>query len=66
MESLGFSVYSIALSAYDSFTSSIPICTVPRTSNTMLNRSGESVHTSLFQILPEGFQLFTVEHVGLS
>ena len=58
MESIGFSVYTMMLSANnDSFTSSFPIwipfiffpclVTVARTSNTMLNRSGESRHPCL-------------------
>uniref|UniRef100_A0A8D0LM85 Uncharacterized protein n=1 Tax=Sus scrofa TaxID=9823 RepID=A0A8D0LM85_PIG len=53
VKSLGFSKYSIMASAYsDNFTSSLPILihfisfvcliTVARTSNTMLNNSGES------------------------
>ena len=55
MESIGFSMYTIMLSANsDSFISSFPIwipliyfsslTTVARTSNTMLNRSGENRH----------------------
>ena len=58
MECLGFSIYSIMSSAYnDSFTSSLPIwipfisfsslIAVVGTSNTMLNRSGESGHPCL-------------------
>ena len=58
MESLGFSIYSVMSSAYnDNFTSSLPIwipfisfsclIAVAMTSNTMLNRSGESGHPCL-------------------
>ena len=56
MESLGFSIYSFMSSAYnDSFTSSLPIwipfisCLIAlaRTSNIMLNRSGEDGHPCL-------------------
>uniref|UniRef100_A0A8D0XYH6 Uncharacterized protein n=1 Tax=Sus scrofa TaxID=9823 RepID=A0A8D0XYH6_PIG len=58
VESVGFSVYSIVSSAYsDSFTSSLPVSisfisfacliAVARTSNTMLNNSGESGHPCL-------------------
>ena len=57
MESLGFSKYSIMLSAYDSSTSSLPFwipfisfsCVIPvaRTSSTVLNRSRESGHPCL-------------------
>ena len=58
VESLGFSIQTIISSAYnDNFTSSFPVwipfisfsrlITVARTSNTMLNRSGESGRPSL-------------------
>ena len=56
VESLVFSTYSILSSAYnDNFTTSLPIwipfisfsCLIAKTSNTMLNRSGESEHLCL-------------------
>ena len=58
VESLGFSICSITSSAYsDNFTSPLPIwisfisfvclVVVTRTSNTMLNNSGESGHPCL-------------------
>ena len=56
VESLGFSIHSNMLSAYnDNFTSSLPIwipfiscqIAVARASNTMLNRSDESGHPCL-------------------
>ena len=55
VESLGFSIYSIVLSTYsDNFTSSLPVwvpflhlIAVDRTSNAMLNESGESAHPCL-------------------
>ena len=58
MESLGFSVLNIMSLAYsDNFTSPIPVwipfisfvclIAVARTSNTMLNKSGESGHSCL-------------------
>ena len=58
IESLGFSIYSIMSSVYsDNFTSFLPIwilfisfvcpVAVARTSNTMLNNSGESGHPCL-------------------
>ena len=58
MESLGFCIYSIISSANNvSFTSSLPIWmnfiyfsylnSVPKTSSTMLNKSGESGRTCL-------------------
>ena len=58
VESLGFSIYSIMSSAYsDKFTSCLPIwipfisfvCLIPvaRTSNTLLDNSGESGHPCL-------------------
>ena len=58
MESLGFSLYSVMSSANNNFTSSLPswisfisfycLIAVARTSNTMLNRSGETGHPCLF------------------
>ena len=65
VEFLGFSIYSISSAKSDNFTSSLPIwilfisfvckIAVARTSNTMLNKSGESV---LFQILVESLSAF--------
>ena len=70
--SLGFSVYGIMSSAYnDNFTSSLPVCVpfiafycliaVARTSDTVLNRSGDSGHPCC-KFQHKGFQLFTVEY----
>ena len=69
MESIGFSMYTIMSSANnDSFVFSFPIwmpfisfsclIAVARTSNTMLNRSGESDIFVLFLILVGKFLFF--------
>lgn len=66
MKSLGFSIYNAMSSAdSDSFTSSFScLITLARTSNTVLNSSGESSHPCLFLILQEklSLQLFTVRY----
>ena len=75
VESLGFSIYSIMLSAYnDNFTSSLPIwitfislsclIAVARTSNTML-RSGESGHPCLLPDFSEkAFSFSPAYYIG--
>ena len=65
MKSLGFSIYNAMSSAdSDSFTSFSCLITLARTSNTVLNSSGESSHPCLFLISQEklSLQLFTVRY----
>ena len=73
VESLGFCMYSIMLSAYSDYvTSSLPIlmpfisfvCLIAaaRTSNTMLNNVVRLDILVLFQYLVGGFQLFSIEY----
>ena len=72
MEYLEFPIYSIIASAYDSFTSFLPIwphfisfshvIAVARTSNTMLNWSGKSGHSCPVLDLVGKFSILTIEY----